>query len=381
MVCLSNLEGDMKIHNLLIGTGVSFICAICMTALGGIVWLGYSLRSAPNTGSANKAIAAISTRTPTVLDILPTFIPITPTPVDCPDKMEAIIRANQGSVYGPDSSSGNPNSGNISSDSNPNTTTLVTYQVNGNQISDPAYKKVSKNLKKDQQDIASQEQAWQFFTLLIPLQNRRMVSEYEVFTDGPDNVMAAVEQTDDDPAKWIMEIDEEDLQDKNELAFTLVHEDGHLLTLNSQQVPPDIKVFNDPNNDALYNREAAACPTYFTGEGCSKPDSYINQFYDRFWTPIAGEWEKIDRHSNDSDPTEYYDMLYAFYKKHPDQFVDDYATTDPSEDMAETFAYFVYSPKPAGHAIRDQKILFFYDYPEFVLARDQILNNKCSVLQ
>ena len=76
-----------------------------------------------------------------------------------------------------------------------------------------------------------------------------MVSEYEVFTDGPSNVLAAVEQSDNDPDKWVVEIDVEDLQDKDELAFTVVHEDGHLLTLNSEQVPPDIKVFNDPNND------------------------------------------------------------------------------------------------------------------------------------
>ena len=109
-----------------------------------------------------------------------------------------------------------------------------------------------------------------------------MVSEYEVFTDGPSNVLAAVEQSDNDPDKWMIEIDVEDLQDKDELAFTFVHEDGHLLTLNSEQVPPDVKVFNDPNNDALYNREAAACPTYFTDEGCSKPNSYINTFYGRF---------------------------------------------------------------------------------------------------
>ena len=74
--------------------------------------------------------------------------------------------------------------------------------------------------------------------------------------------------------------------------------------------------------------------------------------------PIASEWKKIDAHSNDLDPTEYDNMLYAFYEKHSDQFVDDYATTDPSEDMAETFAYFVYSPKPAGYTIVYQKILF-----------------------
>ena len=49
--------------------------------------------------------------------------------------------------------------------------------------------------------------------------------------------------------------------------------------------------------------------------------------------------------------------------------------------VAETFAYFVYSPKPTGNTIKDQKILFFYNYPEFVQARDQILNNTCAAMR
>ena len=178
-----------------------------------------------------------------------------------------------------------------------------------------------------------------------------------------------------------MEIDIEDLGDQNVLAFTLVHEDAHLLTLTSQQVPPDIKLFNDPNNETLYNEEAAACSTYFTQEGCSKPNSYINQYYRHFWPSLTNEWKKIDLHANDSNPTKYYHMLYQFYLDHIDQFVDDYATTDPAEDIAETFAYFVYSPRPTGHAIKDQKILFFYQYPELVQARYQILINTCATVK
>ena len=365
----------MKSRNVLIGTGILFfVCVLFVCCIAG---LGYSFYMALNTNKVYSSMANVSTSTPFVFNIPPTLILPTPTPAYCPAKMATIIQDNQGSTYGPD----NSGSGSSSSDSNQDMTTLVTYQVNGDQISDPSYEKVSKSLKKDQQNTASQDQAWQFFTTLIPLQDRQMVSEYEVFTDGPGNVLAAVEQSDNDPDKWMIEIDVEDLQDKNELAFTLVREDGHLLTLNSQQVPADIKVFNDPNNDELYSQEAAACPTYFTDEGCSKPNSYINTFYSRFWAPIASEWEKIDNHSNDSDPTEYYNMLYAFYQKHSDQFVDDYATTDPSEDMAETFAYFVYSPKPTGHTLKDQKILFFYDYPELIQVRDQILKNTCTTMQ
>ena len=49
----------------------------------------------------------------------------------------------------------------------------------------------------------------------------------------------------------------------------------------------------------------------------------------------------------------------AFYQKYKDQFVDDYAVTDPNEDIAETWAFFVLSPKPQGDTIADQKIVVF----------------------
>ncbi|HEY9152179.1 MAG TPA: hypothetical protein VIN60_04780, partial [Anaerolineales bacterium] len=307
----------MKIRSILIGAGSLFLCTLALCCVTG---LAYYFSSTLNTNESNTSLVDSSTSTPFVFHIPPTSLPPTSTSAYCPNTTAAIMQANQGSVYGPDNSAGNSSGGNSSSDSNPDTITLVIYQVNGNQISDPAYEKVSNKFKKDQQNTTSQEQAWHFFTTLIPLQDRQMVSEYMVFTDGPGNVLAAVEQTDANPTQWIMEMDIEDLQDKNELAFTIVHEDGHLLTLNSQQVPPDIKVFNDPNNDTLYNQEVAACPTYFTGEGCSKPNSYIDQFYNHFWAPIASEWQKIDQHSNDSDPTQYYNDLYAFYQKYADRF-------------------------------------------------------------
>jgi hypothetical protein len=58
--------------------------------------------------------------------------------------------------------------------------------------------------------------------------------------------------------------------------------------------------------------------------------------------------------------------------------VDDYAVTDPSEDIAETWAFFVLSPKPQGGTVSDQKLLFFYQYPELVQVRGQILQNLCK---
>jgi hypothetical protein len=127
--------------------------------------------------------------------------------------------------------------------------------------------------------------------------------------------------------------------------------------------------------------KAADCPNYFAGSGCSRPNSYINAFHDRFWVALDAEWKKIDELQYAEDLNPYYAALYNFYLAHQDQFLDDYSTTHPAEDIAEAFAYFVFSPRPAGTTIKDQKILFFYEYPELVELRQSILQGACSIAQ
>jgi len=64
-------------------------------------------------------------------------------------------------------------------------------------------------------------------------------------------------------------------------------------------------------------------------------------FFDKFWNSLYPEWHQIDIIQNDNKRQ---DKLEAFYKKYKDQFVDDYAVTDPNEDFAETWAFFLLSP-------------------------------------
>ena len=104
-------------------------------------------------------------------------------------------------------------------------------------------------------------------------------------------------------------------------------------------------------------------------------NSYINVFFNHFWTNIYAEWQKIDDIQNDQRRE---NRLEVFYNKYQDQFVDDYAVTDPSEDIAETWAFYILRPKPDGNSIADQKIKFFYEYPELVQLRQQILQNLCA---
>jgi len=255
---------------------------------------------------------------------------------------------------------------------------LVTYRLNGDDLEGYGLVPAAPRLRALQEDRVAHEKIWDYFTAIIPREQRALIVTYVVVTDGPDGILASVSQDQSDPALWSLEVDIADSADVRDLTATLVHEFGHLLTLNSAQVPPDPDVFNDPWNDEVYARAEAACPTYFPGEGCSLADSYINAFFQRFWQGrLYREWLEIDAIPNDDD---YYDALDGFFYRYTDQFVNDYAVTNPSEDIAETWTYFVLSVRPRGTTVAEQKILFFYEYPELVRLREQILARIASRL-
>jgi hypothetical protein len=252
---------------------------------------------------------------------------------------------------------------------------LVTYMVNGDELQDPVLEQIPQDLQKYQKDFATQKNAWQLFTALIPKDQRMILNHFQIMTDGPGGVLSAVEQSRDDPHRWILEADIADIPDSKNLAFTLLHEFGHLLTLGPSQVPPNLQVFKNPHSTRLRDRAIAACPSYFTGEGCSLPTSYINLFFDRFWKDVYQEWSAIDRMEDDGRKDI---KLDAFYRKYRDHFVDSYAVTSPVEDIAETWAFFVLAPRPVGTSEADQKLRFFYGYPELVNLRATVLGNLCT---
>lgn len=254
-------------------------------------------------------------------------------------------------------------------------TTLVIYEINGDEISNPVLEDVSSDLEDAQSDEATQQQVWEYYTALIPAENRNTIVEYVIFTDGVDNTLAAVTQTQTDPEAWSLQVDIADTSDYYSLTFTLIHEYGHLLILGPDQVPPSLAVFNNPEDNDIYLQELSACPDYFPGEGCANPDSYINEFYNQFWAEIHEEWNEINL-EEDQDIRD--EKLIEFYNSYQDQFLTDYAATNPEEDMAESWAFFVLSPQPAGDTIAEEKILFFYNYPELVELRSSILNNLCT---
>lgn len=220
----------------------------------------------------------------------------------------------------------------------------------------------NKEYNKYQNNMMAHRDIWKIIKEIIPSKYLSFLTHFEINTDGKEGELAHVAQTNDgDNSKWIISVDLADIiknngkLNKKELTETIVHEFGHLLTLNSNEVDQ-----RQPNETES---------TFVTAEGITKEKSYINQFYQKFWDDIYDEWLKIEEIEDDD---EYYDEMDKFYEKYKSRFVSDYAATNPGEDIAETFRIFITEKKPKGDTIAEEKVLFLYSFPELVKMRKEI---------
>ena len=162
------------------------------------------------------------------------------------------------------------------------------------------------------------------------------------------------------------------------ISSVMIHENAHMLGWSSTQSDSDFddyQVFENPLTEArkiLQEKKSSCEPNYFThSSGCMNDNSYENLFFQKFWAPIY------------SDHKWFYDFddLFVpsdnlFYKKYKEQFLKgSYSARNPDEDFAESFTAFVLWEKPIKSTVIDQKILFFYDFPELVEMRDFIRSN------
>ncbi len=255
--------------------------------------------------------------------------------------------------------------------------TIVTYTLSGDELIGPFNGSVDSDLQDEQDNEQTHRHIWSYFTSIIPADQRDMIAEYAIITDGQGGTLAAVSQTYTAPNLWSLQVDIADTVNYYDLTFTLVHEFGHLLTLGPDQVPPSLAIFNNSEDDDFYFEEVSACPNYFPGEGCANSDSYIDDFYNQFWVDIYDEWNEINL---EEDEDLYYEKLDEFYYKYENQFVTSYAATNPEEDIAEAWTFFIFGPEPAGDTIAEEKVLFFHQYPELVELRANILSNVCVAL-
>jgi hypothetical protein len=240
---------------------------------------------------------------------------------------------------------------------------LVVYETHGDDLGNREDLLLSDTVddKLDSREV--HEAIWHTFTSLIPAKDRSFVTEFAVLSDGSNNILAGVSPTYNNLKEWTLKVDVVNAANHYGLIYSLLHEFGHLLTLNASQVSPDDE------------QAKSSCPQYFTGEGCSYFNSYMNEFFNRYWSSFYAERQGT-RGQQETQP----DLSYDFYLTHADQFLTSYAATNPEEDIAESWTFFILSPKPEPTSIASQKIIFFYEYPELVALRQEIRNRLCSSL-
>ncbi|MCT4662263.1 MAG: hypothetical protein N4A40_10415 [Tissierellales bacterium] len=210
---------------------------------------------------------------------------------------------------------------------------------------------LSKNDKEEYESLVKKVKTF------IPSSILKDITMMEINTDGIENVMAhTVPATEDlSEGKFRLALDIKDIVDENgdltkDGKETIIHETGHMITLDETQV-----------NDISWEGEGTESADEKFKEG-----SYIKKFYDKYWTKIISDYLKIQEETGDT---------FEFYDKYADQFVSDYAATNIEEDIAESFRVFVCKGKPTGNTIADQKVLFFYEYPELLKIREQYRKN------
>ncbi|MFK7907053.1 MAG: hypothetical protein AB8B69_18100 [Chitinophagales bacterium] len=233
---------------------------------------------------------------------------------------------------------------------------LTLYQINGDNITKTKDFKVKKKYRSFQEDVATHQAIWDYFTELIPASARMEIVEFEIFHGGGDLLGYVAPVNDGDLSKWRMglAIDavEGDLSNINlntDFTYTMIHELGHVLTLDHTQINVSIS--------------GGSCGAFHIDEGCSRSGSYINELYNIGWADIMPEFNSL-KNENDN---------YDFYLDYEDRFVTEYAASNPAEDIAEVFTVFVTSNQaPRGNSIADQKVKAMYGHPELVKLRDEI---------
>ncbi|MDD3144833.1 MAG: hypothetical protein PHV23_01855 [Candidatus Gracilibacteria bacterium] len=234
------------------------------------------------------------------------------------------------------------------------------YEINGDSLTlmsgveDPTHKEI-----------------WSLYTKAIPSYFRENVKYFNVTNEPENSVDASVFRDSNNPLDWHIHVnrasyfDEKGNLDKAKV-HTLIHEFTHVMTLGDDQIDEA----SDDFDDAMLAEFKDSCKTFYLDEGCLEKGSYLEKFMTKFWSKddIAKSAELGGAESFNKEGAE------SLYTGRDTEFVTEYAATSSVEDIAESFGFFVLSPKPTGATIADQKMLFFYNYPNLVKVRDVIRN-------
>lgn len=179
---------------------------------------------------------------------------------------------------------------------------------------------------------------------------------FKIFADGPELVDAYVETIPPTNDIWLFGVAEDTIKEVDSKNNTqlVAHEFAHVLAYTNQAEVPQVVSKN--------------CGDYFDSQPCPLEKSYLEEFVSEFWNKT-----ELARAKKTLDSDVEFDSLYEYYLLHESEYVTDYAALNPDEDFAESFVDFVFTEKPTRQETKDQKVRFFYQYPELLSLKAEIL--------
>ncbi len=207
---------------------------------------------------------------------------------------------------------------------------------------------------KDKKDL----EIFNLFSSLIPINYRTDFKKIKIFDNPDSDIFAFVNQDEENNKKWNLYVNIANFYknkklDKKESIHTIIHEFSHILTLWKGQIR-----YVDSKNLFSFERAKNKCKNNFLQEWCLNKGSYLDDFINIFWKK---DFEKSQNEEKND-----------FYINNENNFVTQYASSNPWEDISESFTLFVLKNKPTWNTIADKKILFFYNYPKLEKLRKSI---------
>ena len=203
-------------------------------------------------------------------------------------------------------------------------------------------------------------------TLLLDVIYPKYFKGFFIFSDGEKGLLAYASDFQNNKRGYLG-IDEKDFGaeisndfEKTRFYHSVVNELSRVILLANSQI------------DYTKGYTVSDIDDFETIKNLSKKDSYLLQFYSRFWNDIMYQDDKL---SNSSDTKE--NANKYFFLRHKSQFLSEYVSQDPFRDIIESMTRFLLEKKPTDNQTKYDKIRFFYEFAEiFDIAQRIHLNIK-----
>ncbi|CAM3091979.1 hypothetical protein STFE110948_01845 [Streptobacillus felis] len=216
------------------------------------------------------------------------------------------------------------------------------------EVKDDKLDKIDFKMKANQEK--NFREIFNIFVKMTPKKWREDITLVEAYSNSFS--AAYVSTTEDSLEEQMLGINVDDVNDsKDGIISVLIHELGHVFSLNKSQY----KILDC--EEVEFGNELE----------CFLDDSYLNKFYKTFYLNVSRDWRE---NSNKSEID-----FQKFYEINKDNFVSSYAVNNIYEDFSDSFMFFVLNQFPEEGKAYEEKIKFFYNYPELVLLRAQLLKN------